>query len=154
MSVFNGEVKKLIVSIFGVLFFLIALVWVGSNSQSVATFATNGFYVLIGKKTYDKPYSININKSKNYILTVDTNLGVMTFKLDKDNTINTVNNIYNLYKNDFYKNSSFIEKDPKYLLLGHGGKSDYPAIKYSIQNEINADSLGLNKIKVSDFYNI
>ena len=151
MSIFTNEIKRLIFTVLGVSIFLLALVWVGSNYLTIANSLVHAFNTVTGQKTYDMVYSNNLDKSKTYLISIDTDQGVMTFQMDKDNTSNTTNNIYNLYKNDFYKGSTFIQKNDKYILLGKGGNPSYTNVKYSIKEEINAVNLNLDHIKVNQY---
>lgn len=151
MSIIDNEIKKLIFTLIGACVLLLSLVWLASNSSLLNSITSKVSNNITGVKTYDASYNYNLDKNKKYTLTVSTNQGDMTFSLDKENAPDTVNNIVNLTKNDFYKGSTFIQKKPDYILLGKG--NTYENTNYKIREEINAQSLDLDKVKVGNYTN-
>jgi len=152
MAILDKETKKLIFTLFSAMFVIVIFLWVASNGASFLKTSTKIVTNIAGNKTYDEPYKYNLDKNKSYYLTVSTNKGDMKFLLNKDVAPNTVNNITNLVKNDFYKNSSYFQKNDTYLLLGKGGSQE--SVNYRIPEEINADSLNLNTLVVKDYFEV
>ena len=150
MALIDKEVKKLIYTIFGAAFLLLGFAWFAAHGGSLFNTATGIANTVTGNKTYDTPYSNTLDKNKEYYLNVETSLGTMKFRLYKDNAPVFVNNIVSLVKDNFYKNSTYAEKLSKLLLLGKGGNTEN--VSYNLIEEINAKSIGLDKVKVSDLY--
>ncbi|MEI7603427.1 MAG: peptidylprolyl isomerase [bacterium] len=152
MSFISGEIKKLMFTLFGAALLMLGLVWVAGNSQSIFTMSKKIVNTITGTKQYSDQYKYNLDKSKTYYLNIDTNLGKMSFLLYKDNAPNTVNNIVNLTKDKFYDNTKSIEITPNYILTGKGSSNS--ETEYRIREEINANSLGLDRTTVGDNFSM
>jgi cyclophilin family peptidyl-prolyl cis-trans isomerase len=150
MSFIDNETKKLFLTLGGACLFLVGLLWLSANAKILVDVSNKVSNNLVsGTKTFNKEYGYNLLSNKTYFLNVKTNLGDMTFMLYKENNPITTNNVVNLVRDDFYKTVTGIDKTNDYLLF-----SKTNLTSYFIKEEINAYSLDLDKIKVSDYINV
>lgn len=148
MRFIDREIQKLITVLAFAVILLFVLIWAAGNPTTISKGINKAIYLATGQRVYNTSYDYTLKADKTYHLTVKTNKGDIKFLLYKDNAPKSVNNLVNLVQDDFYKNISNIDKTDQFILIGND-----PPVKanYVIPEEINADSLGLNKVKVKDY---
>jgi cyclophilin family peptidyl-prolyl cis-trans isomerase len=143
---FDKETRKLLLILAGIAILVLVVIpttspFLGQKNNAanpIATFLTN-----LNPDAYVTPPVATLTPNKDYKAEIVTSKGTFVIDLDEKNASQNVSNFIGMSKH--YKNTSIaIDKD--YLF-----KIDTPVeVKYNISDEINAESLGLNDIKVKD----
>lgn len=90
-----------------------------------------------------KPQNDDLEKNKNYTLTISTSEGDISIDLFEQDTPENIKNL--IYLSKYYNNATF-DVSKNYTIKVKINKK----INYNTKDEINADNLNLDKIKVKD----
>lgn len=103
------------------------------------------------RKTYEEPPEMTLEKNTDYYAVLETNYGDIEIDLLEKNAPMTVNNFVFLANEDFYDNLTFHRIVKGFVIQGgdpDGDGTGGPG--YNFEDEINPDSIGLDKILVRD----